>query len=149
MWPMGMQQHQSLIVHQRVDLCEELRVVVHAHVFEHADGNDAIESLVDVAIIPQVEAYAIRKSKSLGLLVGKGMLLLRQGHAGDINVLERSKVQRQIAPAAPNIKESQARLEIELMEFRVEEELAVERSICQPHGDARPWSPSKDVGPAS
>ena len=47
----GMQEHQAVIGHQRVDLSEELRVVVHADMLEHADGNDAIEALGDFAVV--------------------------------------------------------------------------------------------------
>jgi hypothetical protein len=32
------------------------------------------------------------------------------------------------------------------MEFRVEKELMVKRTIREPHGDTRPWGPSEDVG---
>src|SRR5438094_633003 len=34
------------------------------------------------------------------------------------------------------------------MEFWLEEELSVERTIGEQHRDARSWCPSKDVGPA-
>ena len=72
----GMQHHQAVVVHQGVNLCEKLCVMVHTHMLEHADRNDPVKALADVSIIPQVEAHTIGKPKPLRLLVGKRMLLL-------------------------------------------------------------------------
>src|SRR5262245_5001959 len=55
----GMQQHQTVIGQQRVDLGEELGIAVHAYMLEHANRNDAIEALGDFSVVQQVEAHAL------------------------------------------------------------------------------------------
>src|SRR6185295_16878440 len=110
----GMQQHQPIIVYQLIDLCEKLGVMVYPDMLEHPDGNDPVETVADFTIVPQLEAHTIGKAKPACLLAGQSMLLLRQGHAGDIDVLKCSKVQRQITPAAPNIEDLLPGSEMEL-----------------------------------
>ena len=76
MWPIECSTMSAIIIHQLIDLCEELPVVMHANVLKHADRNDAVEAFGDVAIVPQLEAHTIGKSKPPRLLIGEGMLFL-------------------------------------------------------------------------
>ncbi len=54
------QQHHAVVLHQRVHLGEELAVVMHADVLEHADRDDAVEAFGHLAIVLQAEANTVR-----------------------------------------------------------------------------------------
>ena len=100
------QQHDAVVGHQRVHLGEELAVVVHADVLEHADRDDAVE--------------AVRRPRgSRAARSGRG----RTGPAARAFSLEsaccsfdsvtpvtstssmRREIERQIAPAAADIED--------------------------------------------
>ena len=105
----GMQHHQPVIVEQRVDLGEELAVMMHAHMLEHADRHDAVELSVHLAVIEQLEAHAIRQACAPRLLVGERVLLLRERDAGDVHVLHGREIEREVAPAAADVEDSSCR----------------------------------------
>ena len=73
-------------------------------VFEHADRNDPVELPVDVPIILQQKSGALAQSLFRSPLVGNGMLLLRQRHAGDIGAAELGEIEPKTAPAAPHVE---------------------------------------------
>ncbi len=54
------EQHDAVVGEQRADLAEELRIVRHADVLEHADRNDAVEFVGHGAIVAEFEADAVR-----------------------------------------------------------------------------------------
>ncbi len=57
--PDGMDQRDPVIVHELIDLGEELTVMVDPDMFEHANRDNAIEASLHLAIILELEADAV------------------------------------------------------------------------------------------
>ena len=60
----GVQEHDAVVVEERVDPGEELRVVADADVLEHADRDDAVEAVLHLAVVLQVEAHAVGEARA-------------------------------------------------------------------------------------
>ena len=69
---------------------------------------------IHVAVVEQLEADPVGEPGALRLLVRQRVLLLRQRHAGDVDVLDRREIEREVAPARADIEHLEARLEAEL-----------------------------------
>src|SRR5690606_3189997 len=54
----GVKDHHAVIGHELIDFSEELVVALHADVLEHSDRHDAVELLVQDAIVLQFEPHA-------------------------------------------------------------------------------------------
>ncbi len=78
-----------------------------ADMLEHADRDDAVERTGHVAVVLQVEARALGEALLGGALVGDGVLLLRQGDAGDVGAGRLGEIQAEPAPAAADIEHAQ------------------------------------------
>ena len=78
-------QHHHAVVRQKLEAFAEIGVVViDANMLEHADRDDAVVSLGDVAIILEIESGLVAQTFIDGTRVGNAVLLLRQRDAGDV-----------------------------------------------------------------
>ena len=64
------QQREAIVLEQRVHLGEELAVMVHANMLEHANRHDAVEAALKLAVVDKLEADAIVEPSRPRLLVG-------------------------------------------------------------------------------
>ena len=71
-----MEQHHSIVLEQGPDLGEELVIAVDADVLEHADRDDAVEPLANVAIVLQSKFNSVGEPGLAGATGGDGELLL-------------------------------------------------------------------------
>ena len=53
------QQHEAVVLKQRIHLCEEFVIMAHADMLEHADRDNAIKASSDIAVIEQLEADTV------------------------------------------------------------------------------------------
>ena len=81
-----MQHHDAVRLQQRRAFVEEGAVVVDADMLEHADRDDAVEALGQVAIVPDLEMHAILEALRAGPLGGDGVLLGRQRDAEHVGL---------------------------------------------------------------
>ena len=94
-----MQQHHAVIGQQIADLMEELAVMRHTHMLEHADGDDAVVLARLLPVVSEMEADAAGQP-GLGRALGRQLLLLhRQRDARDVHIGELR--QRESQPAQP------------------------------------------------
>src|ERR1019366_2527591 len=84
-------------------LTEKGVVMIDANMLEHADRNDAVESLGDVAIILQLKAGALGEALFCRALVGDRVPLLRERDAGCIDAADFGQVKPKPAPAAADV----------------------------------------------
>ncbi len=110
----GMDKRYAIVRHQVVQLGEELVVVGHAHMLEHADGNDAVEGLGHLAVILQPELHTVRQTHLFGAFGGQFLLFGRQGDAHNLHVFHRRQIERHVAPATADIQHGLARFQVQL-----------------------------------
>lgn len=72
--------------------------------FEHADRNNPVEFLFEIAIILQAEFNPIGEAVLGGVGASGCELLLRQRNAGDTGVAMVCQVQRQAAPTRTDVE---------------------------------------------
>ena len=109
------------VVGQDVEAVLEVVVVaLEAEVLEGLDRDDPIDRLVELlpALQPHVElavAVGLRQQ-----LVAVGLLVLRQRQADDVDVVALHRPLQRQAPAAADLQQRHARLEVELVEVQVD-----------------------------
>src|SRR5579863_10783029 len=81
---------------------------------EHADRNDAVEGLADVAIILKAEFDVLRQAGLAGAAFCDGELLLGQGDPGHPRAGDARKIEREAPEPAADIKRRRALLDQEL-----------------------------------
>ena len=108
------QKGDTVLVQQALHMIEELRIVAHADMLEHADGDDTVELLVHVAIVAQFEPDPVGQAHFEGPLVRQFPLFCRQGDALYLDILERGEIQRHTAPAAADIEDLVAGFQVHL-----------------------------------
>ncbi len=126
-----MQHHRPVVLEQRRAFLEELVVEAGADMLEHADRDNAVERLRDVAIVDQLELRLVGEAGFGGALVGDAVLLLGEGDAGHGDIRHFREIETEATPAAADIQdllsggEAQLGREVTLLgELRVVERLA-------------------------
>ena len=71
----GVQQNHAIVRHQLVHFCEELVIALHTDVLKHAHRYNAIEPLLELAVVPQLKSDAVADTCHLSALYGKSVLL--------------------------------------------------------------------------
>ena len=104
----GVQAHHAVVLQQLARLGEVLVEMGRADVFEHADRDDAVEALVDVAVVLQADRNAIGEVGLGGALGGDFVLLVRQRHAGRARPGDLRQVERHAAEAAADVEHRMA-----------------------------------------
>ena len=95
-------------------LAEELGIVPDAHMLEHADRDDAVELLVEIAVVEEAE-LGVTGDAALGGALGRELvLLLREGDAGDAGAAGLGQVEAEAAPARADVEHLHAGLDVEL-----------------------------------
>ncbi|MNE07697.1 hypothetical protein D3C80_1003270 [compost metagenome] len=110
-----MDHRHPVVVQQPGDPVEVLLIIGRADVLEHADRDDAVEGLVQVAIVLQPELGPVRQAARRRAFVGRAVLFGRQGDAGD----SRSALghrQAQAAPAAADVQRALSRRQQQLVD---------------------------------
>ena len=101
---------------------EERRIVRNPDVLDHADRGDLVEAGVRgqvtiVAVLDRAAPLEPFPADALGRVVG---LRLRQGHAVGAHAVVLRRPDRQAAPAAPDVEQGLAGLELELAADQIE-----------------------------
>ena len=109
-----MDQGDTVIAQDRFHLLEILLVMGHAHMLEHADGDDPVECLGDIAIIGEAVVDLVHEAHLFGLLAGIAKLVLREGDAGDLHIRILGEEAGHAAPAAADIQHFLPRFQGEL-----------------------------------
>src|SRR5665213_1053365 len=109
-----MNQRHTIVVEQLRDFSEKYVVITKPDMFEHADRDDPVEALVDMAIVLQLKLSASRLPGILEPLFCDGELLLRQGYAGDVGAADLREIERHAAPAAADVEDTVPRFDEEL-----------------------------------
>ena len=109
-----MHQRDAVLLEQPAHRVEEILEMNDADVLEHADRNDAIVAPRLLAIIPQVEADAVREPGGGGALGRELVLLDGKGKAGDLDIAFLGEIEREPAPAAADIEDALSGLEQQL-----------------------------------
>ena len=99
-----MQHHHAVIGEQPAALPEEFSEMPDADMFEHADRDDAIETLVEVAVILQTEIHPVRQLALGGAAAGELELFFRQRDAGDLCAAMFGEIETKAAPAAADVE---------------------------------------------
>ena len=108
--PDGVQQEHAVLIQKVVGFPEELLVVPLAHMLEHADRNDAVEGVVHLAIVAQLEADLVPQPFLFDPLGGEAVLFGGERDAGQIAAGLTRQRQTQTAPAGADVQDLQARL---------------------------------------
>ena len=85
----------------------------HAHVFEHADRDDAVVEPGFLAVVAQRETHARAQPLRFGTGACHLELLGRQRQPGHVHAVMARQIQRQAAPAAADVEHAQAGLQQE------------------------------------
>ena len=107
-------QGHAVVVQQAMDGLEIGPEVRRADVFQHADRDDAVELLVQVAIVGQAEVGLVGQARLLGALLGQGQLLGRQGDPGHLGAEVLGQGHGEAAPARADVQRLHARLDQQL-----------------------------------
>ena len=108
------QQHHSVGLQQLAALGEEFVIMLRADMLEHADRDDAVEPLVEQAIVLELELHMVRHAGRRRPLARDLQLVLGQGDAEHVDAGDLVQVQRHPAPAAADVEHPLPRLEREL-----------------------------------
>ena len=103
-----MEQHHPLVFELATSGGEILVIAIDADMLEHADRDDAVEGLVDVAIILQPKFDAVGKIRLPGALGCDGELLTGQGDAGDLRSGDAGEIERHAAETAADVERGRA-----------------------------------------
>jgi hypothetical protein len=107
--------HRAAVVGQQAfDRLEIGLEVRRADVLEHADRDDAVEGLVEVAIVGQAELDLVGQARLFGALPGQGQLLGRQGDPGHLGPVVGRQGQGHAAPARADVEHLHARRDVQL-----------------------------------
>lgn len=110
----GVQQHHPVRLQQRGAFVEEGAVLGDADMLEHADRDDAVEPLRQVAVVAQLDMDVVvqpLRARSLGRHL---MLLGGKGDAEHIGLERPGDVDRQPAPAAADVQHVMPGLDAQL-----------------------------------
>jgi hypothetical protein len=107
----GVNESDPVLVEQRTDLPEEQVVMGKAHMFEHADRDDAVEAPIELAVIAKPEIGCSRKAEFRGAGTRDAKLRLRKRDAGYARAAEARQINRHPAKATADIKDALARLD--------------------------------------
>src|SRR5204862_1117317 len=99
-----MQQHHTIIGEQVGALGEEGVVKADPDMFEHADGDDAIEGTGRLAIIGELELDPLSEAFFGGTTTRERKLLVGQSHAAHARPAHLGKIKRKSAPAGPDVE---------------------------------------------
>jgi hypothetical protein len=94
-----MQHPHAFVLEQRPDLGEEFPIMIDPHMLEHPDRDDAVELVLDLPVIEQVELDVPCDAALLGALIGEFVLLFRQCHASHLRSAHFCEVKSKPAPA--------------------------------------------------
>jgi hypothetical protein len=86
-------------------------VIFRPDVFKHADGNNAIELIVEIAVILQQDGDI----KTFAALLGHFLLFRRNSHAENTDAVISGCIFRQTSPTTANIKQSLPRLKLQFL----------------------------------
>ncbi len=100
----GVQQKNTIRLHQSRDMLEIFSEMPHADMFEHAHRNKPVKLVVDVAIIGQLEFRPVGQPLIPCALIGDGVLLFGQGYTFDIGLEVASQIKPHAAPPAADIE---------------------------------------------
>ena len=87
---------------------------MHADMFEHADGDDAVEPALDLAIVDQLELDPVADTQDLGAPPGHRQLPFRQGDAHHFDIGDMGEIEAQPAPAAADVEQPLAVCQLKL-----------------------------------
>ena len=76
---------------------------------EHADRDDVVEGVGDLAVVLEAEAHPVGEARGLGPRLGDAELLLAEGDADDLGAADPREVERHAAPAAADVEDPGAR----------------------------------------
>ena len=85
-------------------LAKNSRIVLHADMLEHADGDDAVEAPSSRGSRSIRTGPGRRGPLSRAFSFDERVLLLRERHAGDVDILDRGEIEREIAPARADVE---------------------------------------------
>ncbi len=88
--------------------------MVDADMLEHADRDDAVEALVEFAIVLQVEMDAVLQTLRMGAVGGDAVLFGRQRDALHVDVEGLRQIEAEPAPAGADVEHRLAGLQPEL-----------------------------------
>src|ERR1043165_3230938 len=103
-----MQQHDTVIGQELGASLEEGLVEADPDMLEHADGHDAIERAIDIAIVLQQEFRATRQAPLRRATVGNPDLLGRQCDTSALGAGDLSEVEARAAPARADVEQALA-----------------------------------------
>ena len=99
-----MQDHDAVRLQQRRAFVEEGAVVVDADMLEHADRDDAVEALREVAVVPDLEMNAVFQPFRAGAFGGDRVLFGRQRDAEHVGLEALGEIEPEPAPAGADVE---------------------------------------------
>jgi hypothetical protein len=99
-----MQERDAVSFEKAAQGAEKGRVLVDPDMLEHADRDDAVVIAGLFPVIAQMKPHAVGKPGRFGPPVRHLVLLLGEGEAGDVAVAFSREVEREAAPARPDVE---------------------------------------------
>ena len=109
------------VVGQDVEgVLEEVVVALETEVLERLDGHDPVDGVAE--LLPAAQQHLVRAIgvHAVQQLLAVGVLVLRQRQTDDVDVVLLQRALHRGAPAAADVEQRHARLEIELVEVEVD-----------------------------
>ncbi len=115
----GVEEEESAVLEERIGTFVVGLVVVPADVLHHADAHDAVEceTLVrQVAVVDEVDGYLVLETGVVEALLSHLPLLFAERAAVALDAVFLCGLDEQVAPAAADVEELHARLQVELLQ---------------------------------